>query len=135
MSICEAIAHKSLSKWTSMVEGVDIFDCVLPTRNGRNGYAFTNNGPLKIRNSSNIEDSDPVERNCDCYCCRNFSRGAVRHFFNASEMLGAILLSLHNIRFYQRLMTSIREAIEKKEFNDWAKQQINNDKFSETKKT
>ncbi len=116
-------------------EGVDIFDCVLPTRNGRNGYAFTNNGPLKIRNSSNIEDSDPVEPECDCYCCRNFSRGAIRHFFNASEMLGPILLSLHNIRFYQRLMAAIRELIEKNEFNDWAQQQINNDNYSETKKT
>ena len=116
-------------------EGVDIFDCVLPTRNGRNGYAFTDNGPLKIRNSSNIEDSNPVERNCDCYCCRNFSRGAIRHFFNASEMLGAILLSLHNIRFYQRLMAAIRESIEKKEFNDWAQQQINNDNYSGTKET
>lgn len=115
-------------------EGVDIFDCVLPTRNGRNGYAFTNNGPLRIRNSSNIEDSSPVESECDCYCCRNFSRGAIRHFFNASEMLGAILLSLHNIRFYQRLMAAIREAIEKKEFNDWARRQIKNDKY-ETQKT
>ncbi len=116
-------------------EGVDIFDCVLPTRNGRNGYAFTNKGPLRLRNSSNIEDSDPVEPECDCYCCRNFSRGAIRHFFNASEMLGPILLSLHNIRFYQRLMAAIRESIEKKEFNDWAQQQINNDNYSETKKT
>jgi len=120
---------------TAVREGVDIFDCVLPTRNGRNGYAFTNNGPLRIRNSSNIEDSNPVEENCDCYCCRNFSRGAVRHFFNASEMLGAILLSVHNIRFYQRLMAAIREAIEKKEFNDWAQRQIKNDKYSETQKT
>ncbi len=116
-------------------EGVDIFDCVLPTRNGRNGYAFTNNGPLRIRNSSNIEDSSPVESECDCYCCRNFSRGAIRHFFNASEMLGPILLSLHNIRFYQRLMAAIREAIEKKEFNDWAQRQIKNDKYSENQKT
>jgi queuine tRNA-ribosyltransferase len=116
-------------------EGVDIFDCVLPTRNGRNGYAFTNKGPLRIRNSSNIEDSNPIESECDCYCCRNFSRGAIRHFFNASEMLGPILLSLHNIRFYQRLMAAIREAIEKKEFNDWAQRQIKNDKYSENQKT
>jgi queuine tRNA-ribosyltransferase len=101
--------------------GVDMFDCVLPTRNGRNAYVFTENGPLRLRNNAHIENSEPVEAGCDCYCCRNFSRGTLRHFFNVGEMLGPILASLHNLRFYQRLMAKIRQAIENDEFSDWAK--------------
>jgi len=101
--------------------GVDMFDCVLPTRNGRNAFAFTENGPLRLRNSAHSNEAEPVEAGCDCYCCENFSRGTIRHFFNVGEMLGPILLSLHNLRFYQRLMARIREAIEKNEFADWAK--------------
>lgn len=116
-------------------EGVDIFDCVLPTRNGRNAYAFTRQGPLHLRNSVHIEDIGPIEAECDCYCCRNFSRGTIRHFFNASEMLGPILVSLHNIRFYQRLMAKIREMIEKKAFNDWAEEQLQNDKYAKKLET
>jgi queuine tRNA-ribosyltransferase len=104
--------------------GVDMFDCVLPTRNGRNAFAFTENGSLRLRNSSHTDDRQPVEENCDCYCCRNFSRAAIRHFFNVGEMLGPILLSIHNIRFYQRLMAKIREKIAANEFGDWSQQQI-----------
>ncbi len=101
--------------------GVDMFDCVLPTRNGRNAFAFTGNGLLRLRNSVHINDAGPIEAGCECYCCRNFSRAALRHFFNVGEMLGPILVSLHNLRFYQRLMAQIREALEKNEFTDWAK--------------
>ena len=101
--------------------GVDMFDCVLPTRNGRNAFAFTENGPLRLRNSAHINDCEPIEASCDCYCCKNFSRGTIRHFFNVSEMLGPILASLHNLRFYQRLMSQIRQSLKKNEFADWAK--------------
>ena len=108
----------------AVAAGIDMFDCVLPTRNGRNGFAFTQNGALRMRNSAHINDSTPVEPECDCYCCRKFSRGAIRHFFNVGEMLGPILLSIHNLRFYQRLMQEIRHNISKNSFGPWASQQI-----------
>ena len=104
--------------------GIDIFDCVLPTRNGRNAYAFTETGPLRLRNNSYIADATPIETDCDCYCCKNFSRAAIRHFFNVGEMLGPILLSIHNIRFYQRLMAKIRSLIENNQFAPWAERQL-----------
>ncbi len=104
--------------------GVDMFDCVLPTRNGRNAYAFTETGPVRLRNSVNTNDPAPIEAGCDCYCCQNFSRGSLRHFFNCGEMLGPILTSVHNIRFYQQLMARIRQAIERNEFVDWADKQL-----------
>ena len=100
--------------------GIDMFDCVLPTRNGRNGYAFTKNGPVKMRNSVHVDDMAPVEEGCKCYCCENFSRGAIRHFFKVGEMLGPILLSMHNITFYQKLMSEIRTRIEDDTFAEWA---------------
>jgi len=103
--------------------GVDMFDCVLPTRNGRNAYAFTTHGSLRLRNSIHTEDANPVEPDCDCYTCRHYSRAAIRHFFNCGEMLGPILLSMHNIRFYQILMAQIRSAIERGIFADWADEQ------------
>jgi queuine tRNA-ribosyltransferase len=104
--------------------GVDIFDCVLPTRNGRNAYAFTGGGPLRLRNSAHVGSEDPIESGCDCYCCRGFGRGTLRHFFNVGEMLGPILVSLHNLRFYQRLMSGIQESIAKDEFYGWAEQEL-----------
>ncbi len=100
--------------------GVDMFDCVLPTRNGRNAFAFTEKGGLRLRNNAHIKDARPIESDCDCYCCGHFSRAALRHFFNSGEMLGPILVSLHNLTFYQRLMTRIRQAIKRNEFADWA---------------
>jgi queuine tRNA-ribosyltransferase len=107
--------------------GVDMFDCVLPTRNGRNAFAFTENGPVRLRNNAYISDPAPIEAGCGCYCCRNFSRAALRHFFNVGEMLGPILVSLHNLRFYQRLMAGIRQALKENKFSDWAKEQLKND--------
>jgi queuine tRNA-ribosyltransferase len=104
--------------------GVDMFDCVLPTRNGRNACAFTKNGYLRLRNNANINDTAPIEADCSCYCCGNFSRGALRHFFNVGEMLGPILVSIHNITFYQRLMSEIRQRIENDTFADWAEENI-----------
>jgi len=100
--------------------GVDMFDCVLPTRNGRNAYAFTTGAPVRLRNNSHALDTGPIDTECDCCCCRNFSRGALRHFFNVGEMLGPILVSLHNIRFYQRLTEQIRQRIENGTFETWA---------------
>jgi len=104
--------------------GVDMFDCVLPTRNGRNALAFTEAGPVRLRNSTYINDNTPIESGCDCYCCNNFSRAALRHFFNVGEMLGPILTSLHNIRFYQRLMAKIRHTLKNNEFSAWAAEQL-----------
>ncbi len=95
----------------AVAAGIDMFDCVLPTRNGRNASAFTAEGSIRLRNSRFTGDSGPIEAGCDCYCCRTFTRGAIRHFFFAAEMLGPILVSVHNMRFYQRLMTDIRAAI------------------------
>ncbi len=92
--------------------GVDMFDCVLPTRNGRNAQAFTANGPLKLRNEQHKTADQPIEDGCDCHACTHFSRGYIRHLFVVDEMLGPILTSIHNIRFYQRLMARIRELIE-----------------------
>jgi queuine tRNA-ribosyltransferase len=92
--------------------GVDMFDCVLPTRNGRNSYAFTAAGPLRLRNEVHKLDDSPLEPSCDCETCRHFSRGYIRHLFLADEMLGPTLTSIHNLRFYQRFMTRIRKLIE-----------------------
>ena len=95
----------------AVASGIDMFDCVLPTRNGRNAYAFTADGPLRLRNSKYLRDTGPIEPGCDCYACRTFTRGAIRHFFFAAEMLGPVLVSVHNIRFYQRLMADVRRSI------------------------
>jgi queuine tRNA-ribosyltransferase len=104
--------------------GIDMFDCVLPTRNGRNAYAFTATGPLRLRNLVHGSDSGPVEEGCPCVACRRFGRGAIRHFFQVGEMLGPILLSLHNIEYYQRLMAEIRRRIDDGSFTAWADGQI-----------
>jgi queuine tRNA-ribosyltransferase len=104
--------------------GIDMFDCVLPTRNGRNAYAFTWKGPVHLRNNAHINDSEPIEAGCDCYSCQNFTRGAIRHFFNYGEMLGPILVSIHNLRFYQKLMAKIRQTIKDGIFHNWAKEFI-----------
>jgi queuine tRNA-ribosyltransferase len=95
----------------AVAQGVDMFDCVLPTRNGRNASAFTSAGSIRLKNARFTRDSGPIEPRCDCYACRHFTRGAIRHFFFAGEMLGPLLVSVHNIRFYQRLMADIRQAI------------------------
>ncbi len=104
--------------------GIDMFDCVMPTRNGRNAYAFTDDGPVRMRNNVHIDDDRPIEAGCDCYCCRAYTRSAVRHFFNINEMLGPILVSIHNIRFYQRLMADIREHIASGDFSEWAQEKL-----------
>ncbi len=97
--------------------GIDMFDCVLPTRNGRNAKAFTRFGPLNMRNAIHTEDPNPIEIDCDCVTCRRHSRAYLRHLFVAGEMLGPVLLSIHNLRHYQRLMLDIRTAIRE---DDWS---------------
>ena len=96
----------------AVAAGVDMFDCVLPTRNGRNALAFTREGALRLRNARFADDQTPIEADCDCQTCAGgFSRAYLRHLFSAGEMLGPTLVSLHNVRLYQRLMLAIRRAI------------------------
>jgi len=92
-------------------EGVDLFDCVAPTRMGRNGTAFTAQGRLRLRNHACLSDPRPIEEGCDCPACRLYCRGYIHHLFRCNEMLGPVLVSLHNVRFYHRLMGQMREAI------------------------
>jgi queuine tRNA-ribosyltransferase len=100
--------------------GIDMFDCVLPTRNGRNAEAFTDDGEVRLRNACHKRDGRPLESGCSCYVCRNFSRAYLHHLFLAKEMLGPTLLSLHNVAFYCRLMAETRRAIEERRFDDFA---------------
>ena len=98
--------------------GVDMFDCVLPTRNGRKGYAFTRSGPVRLRNACHTADRAPLDETCDCICCAGgYSRGYLRHLFMAGESLGGTLVSVHNLRHFQRLMVDIRSAIRE---NAWS---------------
>ncbi len=96
-----------------VVRGIDMFDCVMPTRHARNGNLFTSEGNLNIRNSRFREDTGPLDPACDCYTCRHYSRAYVRHLQRCNEILGARLATTHNLRFYQRLMSDIRAAIER----------------------
>lgn len=105
-----------------VMRGIDMFDCVLPTRMARNGTAFTRDGNLTIRNASFAEDFLPVDTECDCYCCRNFSRAYIRHLIKSNEILGGKLLSIHNIRFLTHLMEDIRTAIMEDRFGDFYKE-------------
>ena len=95
----------------AVARGVDLLDCVMPTRNGRNAMAFTDAGPIRLRNLQYERDPRPLEEGCPCLACRR-SRGYIRHLFMAREMLGPILLSIHNLTYYQRLLTGARAAIE-----------------------
>jgi len=101
--------------------GIDMFDCVIPTRNGRNGCAFTSAGKVKILNSCYKDDDKPLDEKCGCYTCRNFSRAYLRHLFQAGEILGLTLFSFHNVCFFQRMMHEARESIERGEFRDFKK--------------
>ena len=95
----------------AVVRGVDMFDCVLPTRSGRTGQAFTADGPLNMRNARFAEDTDPIEPGCPCPACIQFERAYVHHLVKSGEILGAMLMTQHNLWFYQRLMQSLRDAI------------------------
>lgn len=91
--------------------GIDMFDCVMPTRNARNGHLFTREGVVKIRNASHKSDTKPLDASCDCYTCQNFSRGYLHHLDKCGEMLGAQLNTIHNLRHYQIVMQELRDAI------------------------
>ncbi len=91
--------------------GIDMFDCVLPTRNGRNSQVFTSAGKLNLRNAAYAEDELPIDKDCDCYACKNFTRGYIRHLFSVDEIFGLQLTSLHNLRFFISLMEQARIAI------------------------
>ena len=92
--------------------GVDMFDCVMPTRNARNAHLFTSEGVLRLRNARFKADTNAVDRDCGCYTCRNFSRAYLHHLDKSGEMLGAQLATIHNLSYYMSLMAGMREAIE-----------------------
>lgn len=105
-----------------VIRGIDMFDCVLPTRVARNGTALTGQGKVVVRNASYAEDFEPIELGCDCYTCQSFSRAYVRHLIKADEVLGLTLLSIHNLRFLLRLMKDMRQAIRDDRSGDFAKE-------------
>ncbi len=102
--------------FAAVAAGIDMFDCVVPTRNGRNGTAFTNNGRYSVKRSENSKNPGPIENGCGCYACKNHARSYVRHLFNVDEILGLRLVSLHNVYFYQSLMSRIRSSIKEGKF-------------------
>lgn len=112
---------KPLDILEAIERGVDMFDCVIPTRNARNGTVFTENGKLVIRNSRYKADFDPIEPDCGCFSCRNFSRSYIRHLLNVNEVLGLRLTTIHNIYFYQKLIKQAREQILTDSFLKWKK--------------
>jgi queuine tRNA-ribosyltransferase len=95
----------------AVAAGIDMFDCVLPTRNARNGWLFTRHGDIKIRNARYRDDTRPLDESCSCYACAHFSRGYLHHLQKVNEILGARLNTLHNLHYYQTLMRELREAI------------------------
>ncbi len=101
----------------SVKRGIDMFDCVIPTRNARNGYIFTRHGKLNIRNSRYRLDVSPIDEQCGCYTCQHYSRAYLRHLDKCNEMLGAHLNTIHNLYYYQELMRDIRNAIEQQQFD------------------
>jgi queuine tRNA-ribosyltransferase len=94
-----------------VAKGIDMMDCVLPSRNARNGYLFTSTGRVVIKQAQYMDDPGPLDPNCGCYTCRTYSRAYLRHLFQAGEILFSILATLHNVRFYLDIMSRIRQAI------------------------
>lgn len=113
-----------------VLRGIDMFDCVLPTRIARNGTAFTHHGRVVVRNGAYKEDFTPLDDKCDCYCCKNYTKAYLRHLINAGEILGGRLLSLHNIAYLTGLMARIREAIMEDRFPDFAEQFRNSPEYA-----
>ena len=104
--------------------GVDFFDCVYPSRNGRHSHVYTNHGKLNLLNKKYEKDMSPIEEGCGCPACRSYSRAYIHHLFKAKEMLGMRLCVLHNLYFYNKMMEEIREAIEKGEYQAYKKQKL-----------
>ena len=107
-----------------VARGVDMFDCVLPTRCARNGLLFTSRGKVVIRNARHADDEGPIDPSCDCYACRTFTRAYLRHLFKAGEILGLRLNTLHNLHFYLSLMAQAREAIEAGRFEAFRRESV-----------
>ena len=105
----------------AVLRGIDMFDCVLPTRSGRNGQAFTHDGPLNIRNARYAEDQDPLDADCACPVCAENSRAYLHHLVRSGEILGAMLMTQHNIWFYQQMMAAMRAAIADSRMGGWSK--------------
>jgi|SRR5690606_189662 len=103
-------------------EGIDMFDCVMPTRNARNGWLFTRHGDVKIKNARYRNDTGPLDPECSCYTCRNFTRGYLHHLFRLGEILGARLNTIHNLHYYQELMAGMRNAIEQGTFESFVEE-------------
>jgi len=101
--------------------GIDMFDCVMPTRNARNGHLFTSRGVIKLRNARHKTSTEPLDADCDCYTCQNFSRAYLAHLDKCNEILGSQLATIHNLRFYQNHMSAIRAAIEAGDLDGFAK--------------
>ncbi len=106
----------------AVLHGIDMFDCVMPTRHGRNGYLFTEAGTVRIRNARYRDDLEPIQPGCECYTCRNYSRAYLRHLDECGEILGSRLNTIHNLYFYLELMSRIRSAIEKGSLDTFARQ-------------
>ena len=100
-----------------VANGVDMFDCVMPTRNARNGWLFTRFGDVKIKNARYKDDKAPLDESCDCYCCKNFSRAYLHHLHRSNEILGARLNTIHNLHFYLKIMQEMRDAIDQDQFH------------------
>ncbi|MCL4123884.1 UNVERIFIED_CONTAM: hypothetical protein GTU68_056595 [Idotea baltica] len=110
----------------AVYRGVDMFDCVMPSRNARNGHIFTSEGTIRIRNSKFKEDTTALDPNCDCYTCKNFSRSYLHHLDKTKEILGSRLNTIHNLYYYQKLMKDIRQAIEEERFDEFRKEFLEN---------
>ena len=95
----------------AVLRGIDMFDCVMPTRHARNGHLFTSSGVINIRNAAHQKDPNPIDPSCACYTCRNYSRAYLRHLDRCNEILGSRLNTIHNLHFYLNLMQQLREAI------------------------
>ena len=105
-----------------VIRGVDMFDCVLPTRIARHSNAFTRHGKINLRNSKFKEDFTPIEENCDCYTCKHYTKAYIRHLVSCKETLGGSLLSIHNIRFLIRLTEELRKAIKEDRLLEYREQ-------------
>ena len=108
-----------------VIRGVDMFDCVLPTRIARHGNAFTRDGKINIKNAKYKEDFTPIEENCDCYACKHYTKAYIRHLIVANETFGQRLLSIHNIRFLIKLTEDLRIAIKEKKLLEYKEEFIN----------
>jgi queuine tRNA-ribosyltransferase len=105
-----------------VANGIDMFDCVMPTRNARNGWLFTRFGDIKIKNARYKDDGKPLDETCHCYACSNFSRAYLHHLHRTGEILGARLNTIHNLHYYLQLMKEIRAAIDDSRFHPFVQQ-------------